>query len=123
MSCRLEIEKGEDFVHTRVYGELTPAAVEQVFKETAAKAAEWGFRKFYVDLRKAVRNIGTVDDYYFAFHGAESAGFKRGSRHVLLVSPDDRPDQWDFVQTVFTNAGYTINVVTDEAQALALVKR
>ena len=96
---------------------------EQLTRETAQKAAEWGFRKFFVDLRDAHRRIGPVDDYNFAYRKAETFGFARGTRHVLLVNSNDRLGQWDFLKTVFTNAGHLIEVFTDEAQAMASIER
>ena len=123
MAYRLTIERGESFVHTTFYGDLVASAGEQIIAQSAKRAEEWGFRKFFVDLRNAQHRISTTDDYDIAYRKAGILGFKPGSRHVLLISPDGDLTGWRFVETVFRNAGYCVQLFTDEKRALAEIKR
>jgi len=123
MVHQLTIEKGESFVHTTLYGDLVASVGEQIIAESAKRAEEWGFRKFFVDLRNAQHRISATDDYDIAYRKAGILGFKPGSRHVLLVGPDGDLASWRFVETVFRNAGHCVQLFTDEERALAEIKR
>ena len=121
---RIEIKKGNGFVHAQFYGPVRTEGLSELMKKSIQKAIEWDFNNFFADFRQSgKRDVEVFDDYDAAYSKLAEFGFKLGSKHAILVRKDDDLAQWKFVETVFRNAGYFMNVFTDEKQALEWVQK
>lgn len=79
-------------------------------------AKEKGINRFLIDSR-LVPNVQTVSrNYEFAYRELDNLGFPRDSRTALLVAPND--SSHDFMETLFKNAGYSVRLFRDAAEAV-----
>ena len=117
MEFKISVMRGETYVHSRVCEPLTEEVLTELMSATAQKADEWGFNKFLVDLREAPLLVHTVSNYEFAYDKSKRLGFKVGSKHALIVRPDDL-SEFGFVETVFNNAGFRLRVFLEETDAI-----
>jgi len=120
---RIDIRKGKGFVHTTLYGLGTPSVAQQLIKESIEKADEWGFSRFLIDFRNAQHTIDAFEEYIIANKKARSWGVRNGSKHVLLINPDIEIERWRFMETLYRNAGFIIELFTDEELALASIQK
>jgi hypothetical protein len=118
MPPNLIIRKGSNYVHAIVTVPTSIEILKELFSGISGAAREWGFTRFLVDFRQAKKITTAGTDFTLANTIAAELGLSpAGTRHALIVKPEARMD-FDFVETVFRNAGYNLRVFIDEAAAV-----
>jgi len=102
-------------VEIRVHAPVTSDLQRGFSKEAIEKAAESGHHCFLVDVSDVANVSSTLDQYRLAYRDMARFGLDRQAKIALLTAPGDRSH--DFIQTVFTNAGYSCRLFADEASA------
>ena len=117
MGYDISVSARNIYVHTRVNESITEELLGDFLHETAQTGIKYEVNSFLFDLRNA-RNLTSVSDHYqFASNKSKHMGFKLGSKHALVVSPEDKAF-YRFMETVLINAGYGAKVFTDEQAAI-----
>ena len=103
-------------VRIKVNDSIT-AELEQTFSEKAiAMAQHKGASRYFADVRGVGNVANAVEQYRLAHNEMARLGLDRTSRIAVLVSQDDHSH--DFIETAFSNAGYSFRLFTDEQDAL-----
>jgi len=122
MKYNLSVSDRKTYVRIRINEPVTVELLEDFIRETAEKAKEYGINNFLFDLRCAPNRTTTTDHYGFVYRRSKQLGFKPGSKHALVVNPEDMAD-YTFVETVLINAGYQGKMFTDELAAIEWLEK
>ena len=85
--------------------------------EMIVLAQSRGINRFLMDVRDAPNVLSVVDNYNFAQEDLAQIDVPRGVRVAILRVADDVSH--DFIETVTRNAGYSVQIFEDEADAIA----
>ncbi len=122
MSYLIEIQNKKNFIYSHFRGPVTNQGLAELVVSTAKKAEEFGLNSYFVDFRDAGnREVALVDDYNFAYGKHMGPQLKRGARYALLIRNDGDITQWEFVETVFQNAGFVLKLFTEESEAFSWI--
>ena len=122
MDPRISIEKGENFVHSRVTAPISWDVLAEQISRAAEKGEQWGFHRYLVDFRDSEKQLGVLEDHDVAYRRTRECGLGPiGTKHALIVKPEEF-DEFRFVETAFRNAGYDLKVFTEEDAALEWIR-
>ena len=117
MRFSVKLSDDEKYILCSVTGEFTAAEAQEFTLEIDTVSRESGCKKFLIDLQDA-KNISNVfENYDFAYKDMSRHNFQHDARVAILVSPQDHSN--DFVETVISNAGYSVRVCCDNSDAIA----
>jgi hypothetical protein len=105
------------YVEVKIYAPMDSEVGYRCGVAATALAKRYRIKRFLFDSRLSSNVQSVTVNYEFAYEGLDAFGFPRDSRSALLVAPDD--DSHDFLETLFKNAGYSVRLFHDEAQAVA----
>ena len=113
----ISISESTTYVHTRVNKALTKELLNDFLHETAETGVKYGINSFLIDLQNAPNLTSVSVHYELASDKSKHMGFRPGSKHALVVSPEERA-LYRFVEAGLINAGYEAKVFTDEQAAI-----
>ena len=93
-----------------------------LLEETAKKSNESEINKFLFDLRQAPNKTPVGIHHDFVYNKSRNLGFRPGSKHALLISPESRED-YSFLELILSNAGYKSKMFEDEKEAVEWVEK
>jgi hypothetical protein len=104
------------FIILKVKGEITGQTAMQFITEAHAFGREQQVRSYLVDVTQAINTDTISGNYEFAYSDMhKTEGIDQLARVAILTSPDDHSH--DFIETVSTNAGFSVRIFTDPNQA------
>jgi hypothetical protein len=83
-------------------------------------AAEHGIHRFLFDARRCRNPASVISNYNFAYRSLTALHVPVAVRAAILVAPEDH--SYDLVETLCLNAGYSVKLFREEAEALAWLK-
>ena len=111
----------ETYVYARAFRiPYTAELALTVAGELAPIGKELSVLGCLIDIRGTASVSSVVDKYEFAYEKATVAGLPHHWRYAFLKDHGD--DSPDFIQTVMSNAGFTLKVFEDERQAIDWLK-
>lgn len=117
MKFKVSLADSGKFAICKVLEPVTTDFAIEFGKATADFSREHEVNRQLYDCRN-VRNIDSVyHNYDFAYKDMEQLELDPSNRVAILVDPTDRSH--DFVQITMRNAGYSVKIFIDEAQAIA----
>jgi len=122
MKFEISISKRKTYLTIRVKEAVTPELLKEFMEKTGNNSNKNGIDKFLFDLRQAPNQTSSIVQYDFVYDKFRKLGFKRGSKHALLVSLENRND-YRFVETILLNAGYQSKLFTDEKDAIEWIEQ
>lgn len=116
MEYSINPSENRDYIILKVVGDFTAKAFMKCVVESHTLGKEMGIHCYLVDVTNA-RNIDSAfGNYEFAYSDMKmTEGTDPLARVAGLVSPGDHSH--DFVETVSNNAGMSLRLFTDPAEA------
>ncbi len=112
----VSVSPGGTYIEVKVYAPMDSDVGRRCGVAATELAKRHNLNHFLFDSRMSSNVQSVTVNYQFAYEGLESLGFPRDSRSALLAAPDDKSH--DFMETLFKNAGYSVRLFYDEAQAV-----
>jgi len=122
MEYDISVSDKKSFLRICVNEAVTAELLQDFIYETANKSKEYGIDNFLFDLRQAPNQTGLGVHYKFVYERSRELGYKLGSKHALLVAPEDM-NTYDFVETILINAGYRSKMFADELAAIEWLEK
>ncbi len=120
----IEVSPCAKYIQCCVFESLDSASLSELLSKLAAVAERHQINKFYTDFRQAPTQVSTVGSYELAHIRSVSLGFKPGSKHALVIAPiQTEIDHYRFTETVWANAGHSLQAFTDPDEALSWLKQ
>jgi isopentenyldiphosphate isomerase len=117
MINEIKISDNGKYIIVRVKENMTRTLAERLGLEAVQLGNTKNITRFLYDLRDS-RNTETINaNYIFAKQDMKRIEPNPENMIAMLTSPNDRSH--DFIETVLRNAGYTVKLFIDEAEAIA----
>jgi len=116
----LSISEKQEFIICRVTGPLTIKVAKEFAKEIDNMSRAHNIKRFLKDMRGAPIQSSSYQIYEYTYEYMTNLGFQKDTRSAILVDPPDQSH--NFVETVASNAGFTVKVFSDRAAAIAWLK-
>ena len=118
MSYELNIRKKPDFLHVRVTGVRTRAAVVAMAKDILGACVQHQPPKVLVDVRELKGRGGTLDAYEVP--SVEFPKLKRPGllKKAVIVDVEEFKDSFRFFETVARNRGFNLRIFGDMHRAI-----
>jgi hypothetical protein len=117
MVWEFEYHAQADFLEAKVEGELTDAGLTKMAEERWAMLQRLGCRKILFNFARASNGLD-VSEIHARPGETEKIGIRRVNRTAALVPAAELP-KYRFMETVYRNRGYDLNVFTDRGEAEA----
>lgn len=117
MSYDIFTSENGNYIVCRVNGAITVDIAREFTKKLSDLTRSTNIKRVLSDVRNARNELGTLENYYYAYKDMGEFNIQRNSRSAILVDPVDKSH--DFVETVAQNAGYNVKVFQDETAAIA----
>jgi hypothetical protein len=108
-----------DYLEVVVRGNISPEGLDAMAVERQRMLDSRDCRKIFFDFRAAPNPLSVIDTY----HRPEAlfrAGIRNQNSSAAVVSPRDL-GSYRFMETVYRNRGYDLNVFTSEEEAKAFL--
>ena len=116
MINEIKISDNGKYIIVQVKENMTRALAERLGLEAVQLGNTKNITRFLYDLRDS-RNTETINaNYIFAKQDMKRIEPNPENMIAMLTSPDDKSH--DFIETVLRNAGYTVKLFIDEAEAI-----
>jgi hypothetical protein len=122
MKYEIFLSDRKTYLHIRVNVPVALELLNDFIRETAHMANEYRIDDFLFDLRNASDMADITDHYLMVTQESPKLGFKSGSKHALLIGQKDI-DDYSFVETALTIAGYQSQMFTDELSAIGWLEK
>jgi hypothetical protein len=116
MDYEISVSEDRAYVSARILKPTTRSLVVEMNTRMVERAREHGISRFLFDVRGSVNVEAPLGNYLIAYEDAEKVGFERSWRFAILHDPKD--PSHDFVRTVAKNAGYNLELFTEEQAAI-----
>jgi isopentenyldiphosphate isomerase len=117
MINEIKISDNGKYIIVRVKENMTRTLAERLGLEAVQLGNTKNITRFLYDLRDS-RNTETINaNYIFANQDMKRIEPNPENMIAMLTSPNDKSH--DFIETVLRNAGYTVKLFIDEAEAIA----
>jgi hypothetical protein len=116
MSYKISLSEDGTHILVRVLEDINGLLEKAFAQDAIVKAKQHGLTNFLVDVRGTRNTAGFIDHYQLGYHVMNEFGLDKTSKIAILADPDDQSH--DFIETVFTNAGYRCRVFSDKDTAL-----
>jgi isopentenyldiphosphate isomerase len=117
MINEIKISDNGKYIIVQVKENMTRTLAERLGLEAVQLGNTKNITRFLYDLRDS-RNTETINaNYIFAKQDMKRIEPNPENMIAMLTSPDDKSH--DFIETVLRNAGYTVKLFIDEADAIA----
>jgi len=117
MINEIKISDNGKYIIVQVKENMTRTLAERLGLEAVQLGNTKNITRFLYDLRDS-RNTETINaNYIFAKQDMKRIEPNPENMIAMLTSPNDRSH--DFIETVLRNAGYTVKLFIDEAEAIA----
>ena len=115
MNFKITISENRKYIIGKVYGKLNKEIAQQLAKEYAKIIDSTGIKRILNDVRSSSNDMGTLNNYEYAYSVVNSLCLPRSIRAAIVSSEDD--DSHDFQETVARNAGFNVKVFHSIEQA------
>jgi isopentenyldiphosphate isomerase len=117
MTNEIKISDNGKYIIVQVKENMTRALAERLGLEAVQLGNTKNIARFLYDLRDS-RNTETINaNYIFAKQDMKRIEPNPENMIAMLTSPNDKSH--DFIETVLRNAGYTVKLFIDEAEAIS----
>lgn len=117
MINEIKISDNGKYIIVQVKENMTRTLAERLGLEAVQLGNTKNITRFLYDLRDS-RNTETINaNYIFAKQDMKRIEPNPENMIAMLTSPDDKSH--DFIETVLRNAGYSVKLFIDEAEAIA----
>jgi len=117
MSYKIDISKNKKYFRIKVDGEVSVKLAAEWSIELMKLSQSHGIQRYLFDTRTA-RNISSmVQNYDFAYRDSDELQLDRSARSAILAAEEDTSHH--FVVTTMRNAGFNVQLFTNEASAIA----
>jgi isopentenyldiphosphate isomerase len=117
MINEIKISDNGKYIIVQVKENMTRTLAERLGLEAVQLGNTKNITRFLYDLRDS-RNTETINaNYIFANQDMKRIEPNPENMIAMLTSPNDKSH--DFIETVLRNAGYTVKLFIDEAEAIA----
>lgn len=106
----------EGFVRIKLNESITADLGRKFSEEAIAIAKRNGVSRYFADVRGVANVAEVLEQYRLAYEEMKSLGLDSSSRIAVCVTEGD--SSHDFIETVFSNAGYSFRLFVDEEDAL-----
>jgi hypothetical protein len=117
MVWEFEYHANSDYLEAKVAGELTDAGLTKMAGERWAMLQRLRCRKILFNFTQAI-NALEISEIHARPGETEKVGIQRVNRTAALVPAAELP-KYRFMETVYRNRGFDLNVFTDRAAAEA----
>ncbi len=121
MNYEISVSDDHAYVCARVLKPTTRELVLEMNTQMVERAKEHGVGKFLFDVRQSVNIEAPLGNYLIAYEDAEKVGFMRSWRYAILHDPKDTSH--NFIRSVGRNAGYNLELFTEEGAAIEWLRK
>ena len=112
----IKISENSKYIIVRVSENMTRSLAEHLGIEASNLGKKKNITKYLYDLRNS-RNIESINtNYIFAYQEMKKIDLNPVNMVAMLTSAGD--NSHNFVETVLRNAGFNVQIFTDESEAI-----
>lgn len=116
----LAFDEQEPFVRLTVHKDISLEIAKLMSQSAVQGCQKYGVNACLADVRGVRNRANPLDNYRFAYEEAQRLGIGRNMHIAVITSADD--SSHEFIETVMSNAGFSMQMFTDEDAATQWLK-